>query len=118
QFGLSAFIVGVGLVGILCVAALYEGLSRAVYTVTGDYIQEEYGVLYRRLRQIPLSYVRDVTCTQNLVQRVFGLSSIRVSPTNGNKIVVSNIRIADSAQRRIWKTVLQTAGSTVTAQKQ
>src|SRR5215469_12520704 len=66
QLGLSAFVIGVGLVGLLCVAVLYEGLARAVYTVTCNSIEEEYGILYKRVRQIPLSYVRDMTCTQNL----------------------------------------------------
>jgi uncharacterized membrane protein YdbT with pleckstrin-like domain len=102
----SAFIVGVGLVGIVCALALYEGLSKAVYRLTNEHIEEEYGIVYKRQRRIPLSYVRDVTYDQNFLQAIFGVSSITVSPTNGDKIVLSNIRDGESAREEIWKHVL------------
>jgi len=106
QLGASAFLGGIGLVGILCVAVLYEGLSRAEYRVTSDHIEEEYGIIYKKRRQIPLGYGRDVTCTQNVAQSLFGLSSITVSPTNGDRIVFSNVRDLEQTGEAIWKVVL------------
>jgi uncharacterized membrane protein YdbT with pleckstrin-like domain len=85
---------------------LYEGLSKSVYRLTNEHIEEEYGIVYKRQRRIPLSYVRDVTYDQNFLQAMFGVSSITVSPTNGDKIVLSNIRDGESARERIWKHVL------------
>lgn len=77
--------------------------------MTDEHIEEEYGIVYKRLRRIPLSYVRDVTYDQNFLQAMFGVSSITVSPTNGDKIVLSNV--ADGARTReaIWNLVVSKA---------
>ena len=85
---------------------LYEALSKAVYTVTNEHIEEEYGIIYKRLRRIPLSYVRDVTYDHNFLQAIFGVSSITVSPTNGDKTVLSNIPEGESTRERIWNLML------------
>jgi uncharacterized membrane protein YdbT with pleckstrin-like domain len=74
--------------------------------VSADYIEEEYGIFFKRLRRIPLSYVRDVTLDQNFLQAAFGLSSITVSPTNADKIVLVNVQDGKTAQETIWKMVL------------
>jgi uncharacterized membrane protein YdbT with pleckstrin-like domain len=99
-------VVGVGLVGVLCVLGFYEGFSKAVYRITNTYAEEERGIVFKRMRRIPLSYVRDVTYDQNLLQTMFGVSSVTISPTNGNKIVLSNIRDGKGTQEVIWKVVL------------
>ena len=57
-------------------------------------------------RRIPLSYVRDVTYDQNFLQAMFAVSSITVAPTNGDKIVLSNIRDGETTRESIWKVVL------------
>ena len=88
----SFLIAGIGFVGIICLLALCEGLSKAVYRLTNEHIEEEYGIVYKRLRRIPLSCVRDVTHSQNFLQAIFGVSSITVSPTNGDRIVLSNVK--------------------------
>jgi uncharacterized membrane protein YdbT with pleckstrin-like domain len=106
QLAGSAFITGIGLVGAICSLALYEGLSKAVYRLTNEHIEEEYGVINKRLRRIPLSYVRDVTYSQNFLQAIFGISSVTVSPTNGDKIVLSNIRDGEKTRETIWRLVL------------
>jgi len=103
---LAVAIATIGLAGISFLLVMYEGLAKAVYTVTDEHIEEEYGIVYKRLRCIPLSYVRDVTYDQNFLQAIFGVSSITVSPTNGDKIVLSNIRGGESTRERIWKLVL------------
>jgi len=97
---------------------MFEGLSRAMYTVTPEYVEEQYGLIYKRLRQIPLNYVQDLTSTQNFIQAMFGLSSITVTPTNGHKIVISNIRAGKKAQETIWRKILQKSGSIDTQQGQ
>ncbi|MEK6285620.1 MAG: PH domain-containing protein [Acidobacteriota bacterium] len=106
QLAGSAFMIGIGLVGMACLLALYEGLSKAVYRLTDEHIEEEYGIIHKRVRQIPLSYIRDVTYDQNFLQALFGVSSITVSPTNGDKIVLSNIAGGQRTREIIWKLVL------------
>jgi membrane protein YdbS with pleckstrin-like domain len=106
QLAGSAFLIGIGLVGMACLLALYEGLSKAEYRLTNGHIEEEYGVINRRVRRIPLSYVRDVTYDQNFLQAIFGVSSITISPTNCDKIVLSNVRDGEQARETIWKLVL------------
>src|SRR5262249_26054822 len=71
---------------------MYEALSKAVFTVADDYIEEEIGIIWKRTRRIPLSYVRDVTHEQNFIQAVFDVANITVSTTNGDKIVLNHVR--------------------------
>ena len=67
QLAGSAFMIGISLVGMACLLALYEGLSKAVYRLTDEHIEEEYGIIHKRVHRIPLSYVRDVTYDQNFL---------------------------------------------------
>jgi membrane protein YdbS with pleckstrin-like domain len=106
QLAGSVVIATIGVAGFSFLLLTYEALAKAVYTVTNEHIEEEYGIIYKRLRRIPLSYVRDVTYDQNFVQRIFKVSSITVSPTNGDKIVLSNIPEGESARERIWNLML------------
>ena len=76
-----------------------------MYTVTNEHIEEEYGVINKRLRRIPLTSVRDVTHTQNFLQAMFGVSSLTVSPTNGDRVVLSNIKDGKKTREVIWKLV-------------
>jgi uncharacterized membrane protein YdbT with pleckstrin-like domain len=106
QLAGSVVIATIGVAGFSFLLLMYEALSTAVYTVTNEHIEEEYGIIYKRLRRIPLSYVRDVTYDQGFLQAIFGVSSITVSPTNGDKIVLCNIRDGEGARERIWNLVL------------
>jgi len=81
----AAFIIGIGLVGMACLRALYECLSGAEYRLTAGHIEEESGIINKRLRRIPLSYVRDVTFDQNLFQRVFGIVSLSLNEWRQNR---------------------------------
>lgn len=106
QLAGSFLVGGIGFVGVVCLLALYEGLTKAVYRLTEDHIEEEYGVIYKRVRRIPLSYIRDVTYDRTLLQSIWGVSSVTVSPTNGRKIVLCNVRDGEVARETIWKLVL------------
>src|SRR5438046_1886091 len=64
----SVVIATIGVAGISFLLLMYEALAKAVYTVTNEHIEEEYGIIYKRLRRVPLSYVRDVTYDQNVLQ--------------------------------------------------
>jgi uncharacterized membrane protein YdbT with pleckstrin-like domain len=86
---------------------MYEALGNTVFVVTNDHIEERGGLIWKTQHRIPLTYVRDVTYDQNLLQAMFGVSSITVSPTNGDKIVLSNIREGESAREKIWNTYCQ-----------
>jgi Bacterial PH domain len=90
---------------------MYEALSKAVFTVTDQYVEEEVGIIWKRTRRIPLSYVRDVTHDQNFIQAIFCVSDITVSATNGDKIVLNNLRGGASAREFLWKLVLSKSSS-------
>lgn len=90
-------------------AIMYETLGNALFTVTNAYIEEKGGVIWKSQHRIPLSYVRDVTYNQSFLQALFGVSSVTISPTNGNKIVLSNIRRGEGMREVIWKLVLSTS---------
>jgi uncharacterized membrane protein YdbT with pleckstrin-like domain len=102
----STLIATFGLGAISFLLVLYEGPVNAVYSLSDQHIEEKYGIIYKRVRQIPLSYVRDVTYHQNFLQALFGVSSITVSPTNGDKIVLSNVSDGEHTRETIWRLVL------------
>ena len=85
---------------------MYEALGNAVFVVTNEHIEEKGGFIWKTQHRIPVTYVRDVTYDQNVLQAVFGVSSVTVSPTNGNKIVLSNIRDGEGTRETIWKLAL------------
>src|SRR5262249_23079948 len=88
---------------------MYEALSKAVFRVTDQYVEEEVGIIWKRTRRIPLSYVRDVTYDQNFSQAIFGVADITVSTTNGDKIVLNNLKGGEGTRETIWKLVLSKA---------
>ena len=87
-------------------AIMYDTLGNAVFTVTNTYIEEKGGVIWKSQHRIPLSYVRDVTYSQSFLQAMLRVSSVTVSPTNGNKIVLSNISDGEKTRETIWRLVL------------
>ena len=87
-------------------AIMYETLGNALFTITNAYIEEKGGVIWKSQHRIPLSYVRDVTYSQTFLQAMFGVSSVTVSPTNGRKIVLSNVPDGEDTREIIWKLVL------------
>jgi len=91
---------------------VYEALGNTVFVVTNDHIEERGGLIWKTQRRIPLTYVRDVTYDQNFVQAMFGVSSITVSPTNGDRIVLSNITNGEEMRETIWKLVLLSSRAT------
>ena len=54
-------------------------------TVTAEYVESESGIVGKKVRTIPIGYVRDVTYGQNLIQSMLGVSDITVSGTNGDR---------------------------------
>lgn len=77
---------------------MHEILARAVYTITAEYIESESGIVGKKVRTIPFSYVRDITYEQNVIQAMLGISDITVSATNGDKIVLKDV--ADGKPKR------------------
>ena len=68
-----------------------------------EYVKEQGGVFWKTQHCVPLSYVRDVSYGQNFLQAMFGVSSVTIFPTNGNKIVLSNISEGSARREAIWK---------------
>lgn len=99
-------LIGLFVVALVYSAIMYETLVNTVFRVTNECIEEEGGFIWKTQHRIPLSYVRDVTYDQNFLQGMFGVSSVTVSPTNGNKIVLSNIRDGEQTRDVIWKLLL------------
>ena len=91
---------------------MYEALGNTVFVVTNDYIEEKGGLIWKTQRRIPLTYVRDVTYDQNFLQAMLGVSSVTVSPTNGDRIVLSNVREGERTREVIWNLVLSKSPST------
>lgn len=85
---------------------MYEALGNTVFVVANDHIEEKGGVIWKTQHRIPLTYVRDVTYDQNFLQAMFGISSVTVSPTNGRKIVLSNVPDGERTREAIWNLVL------------
>ncbi|SRR6266404_2376979 len=102
---------GLFVVSLAYSAIMYETLGNALFTITNEYIEERGGVIWKSQHRIPLSYVRDVTYSQTFLQAMFGVSSVTVSPTNGRKIVVSNVSDGERAREIIWNLVLSTSPS-------
>lgn len=85
---------------------MYEALGNTVFVVTNEHIEEKGGLIWQTQHRIPLTYVRDVTYDQNLLQAMLGVSSVTVSPTNGRKIVLSNVPDGESTREVIWNLVV------------
>ena len=99
-------LIGLFVVALVYSVIMYETLANAVFKVTNEHIEEEGGLIWKTQHRIPLSYVRDVTYDQNFLQAMFGASSVTISPTNGNKIVLSNISNGEETRETIWNLVL------------
>lgn len=99
-------LIGLFVVALVYSVIMYETLANAVFKVTNEHIEEEGGFIWKARHSIPLIYVRDVTYDQNFLQAMFGTSSVSVSPTNGNKIVLSNIPNGEETRDTIWNLVL------------
>jgi uncharacterized membrane protein YdbT with pleckstrin-like domain len=104
-------LIGVSLVALVYSMVMYETLAKTVFRVTAEYVEEEGGIVWKRLRRIPLGYVRDVTVDENLIQTKLGTSTITVSATNGDKIVLDNVKGGKEMQDVIWKRVLSRSAS-------
>ena len=99
-------LIGLFVVALVYSAIMYETLVNTVFRVTNECIEEEGGFIWKTQHRIPVSYVRDVTYDQNFLQAMFGVSSITVSPTNGNKIVLSNVKEGEGTRETLWQLVL------------
>ena len=105
--GLISFtgVFGVAAIGIPL--GMYAALAKTVYTVSNEFIEYEGGfILHRSFRRIPLTYIRDVTYGQSFIQALFGLSTITVSATNGDKIRLEHVRDGKEKRELIWNLVL------------
>ena len=104
MFGL--YVGGMVLVTLIVSGSYHEKLWKAEYTVTSDYIEAQTGNLEKSVRRIPLSYIRDVTLTQNFVQARMDLYNITVAATNGDKVVLQNVTDGKRKHEVIWGLVL------------
>lgn len=109
--GGNRFAIGYGAViftfcTLLFLLSLHARLWRAYYTVTTEHIEAQTGTFQKSVRLIPLSYIRDVTLSQNLFQSFFGTSDITVAATNGDRIVLENVTEGKRNQEIIWNLVL------------
>lgn len=84
----------------------YDELAKAEYIVTPEYVESRTGIIEKRVRNIPLSYIRNVTHNQNFIQAMFGVSTITITPTNSERIVLKNIKDGQEKRETIWKLVL------------
>ena len=104
MFGL--YVGGMAIMTLLVSGSYHEKLWKAEYIITPDYVEAQTGTLEKSVRRIPLSYIRDVTLTQNLVQARLGLHNITVVATNGDKVVLQNVTDGKRKHEVIWGLVL------------
>jgi uncharacterized membrane protein YdbT with pleckstrin-like domain len=81
-------------------------LRKASYIVTAEYIEAQTGTFEKTSRRIPLSYIRDVMHRQHFFQTLFGVSDIKVTATNGDSVVLENVRDGRRKQEIIWELVI------------
>jgi uncharacterized membrane protein YdbT with pleckstrin-like domain len=105
--------IGIGYALIMALGSLltsllssHTRLLKASYTVTEEYIEAQTGTFEKITRRIPLSYVRDVTHRQHYFQALFGISDVKVSATNGDLVVLENVREGSRKREIIWEMVL------------
>ena len=110
-------LIGLFVVALVYSVIMYETLVNTVFRVTNECVEEEGGFIWKTHHRIPLSYVRDVTYDQNFLQAMFGVSSVTVSPTNGNKIVLSNISNGEETRETIWNVILLSSAATKATNK-
>jgi uncharacterized membrane protein YdbT with pleckstrin-like domain len=91
---------------VITLATCHGRLRKASYTVTNDYIEARTGTFEKRVRRIPLDYIRDVTHSQNLFQSLIGLSNITVKATNGDQVTLENIRDGERKREVIWNLIV------------
>jgi uncharacterized membrane protein YdbT with pleckstrin-like domain len=72
------------------------------YTVTAEYIEIQTGLMTRVNRRIPASFIRDVTVTNNFTQQWLGLGNVNVSASNGDSIILAEIRDPEAIKDLIW----------------
>jgi len=106
RFMVSLYTGGMVFVSLMICLSYHERLLKAQYTVTSDYIEAETGTFEKSVRRIPLSYIRDVTLSQNFVQARLGLHNITVAATNGDKVVLQNVTDGRYKYEVIWQIVL------------
>jgi uncharacterized membrane protein YdbT with pleckstrin-like domain len=105
--------IGIGYALIMALGSLltfllssHARLRKASYTVTADYIEAQTGTFEKTSRRIPLSYIRDVTHRQHFFQRLFGVSDIKVTATNGDSVVFENVSDGIRKRELIWEIVI------------
>lgn len=81
-------------------------LRTANYLVTDEYVEAQTGTFEKTTCRIPLSYIRDVMHRQHFFQTLIGVSDITVTATNGDSVVLENIREGTRKQEIIWELVL------------
>jgi membrane protein YdbS with pleckstrin-like domain len=79
------------------------------YTIAREHIQIEYTDINQFNRTIPLAYIRDVTLSSSLDQRLLKIGSVVVTTTNGDSINLEDITEPEAARQVIWELVRQAA---------
>jgi uncharacterized membrane protein YdbT with pleckstrin-like domain len=81
-------------------------LRTASYTVTDGYIEAQTGTFEKATQRIPISYIRDVTHRQNILQALFAVSDIKITATNGDSVMLENVSEGARKREIIWELVL------------
>ncbi|MFI7147236.1 PH domain-containing protein [Nonomuraea sp. NPDC050022] len=80
-----------------------NGLARWLrtrYRVTGEHFEVRSGLFVRRLRSVPLSRIRNVDLTANLVHRLLGLAVLRAGTADRDELRLEALSRQDAARLR------------------
>lgn len=102
-FGMLWFVIA----GLVLAVKYHLDLRFSEYVVTADTIEAQSGIFGKVMRRIPVAYVRDVTLDRSLLQSLFDTGTITVATTNGDKIVLSNVRGGRQKQEKLYELVMK-----------
>lgn len=84
-------------------------LATSRYTATTQHIEVERGIFERFNRRIPVAYIRDLTVTASIDQRLVGVGNITVTTSSGESITLEDIADPQTKRDIIWELVRDAA---------
>ncbi|MDO4540194.1 MAG: PH domain-containing protein [Syntrophomonadaceae bacterium] len=85
---------------------------RYVYYIEDDELRLEYGLLARKKRYIPLERIQNVQLSENVLQRLLGLTGVKVETAGGSAKAEADLYSLRREQARQLRQLLQAGHST------
>lgn len=86
--------------GIICVLAVLNYKNRE-FIVTNKRVISRYGLLAPKMNEILLAKVESITAESDLIDKIFGIGTIRIRGTGGYEVIFKRIPAYKETLRRI-----------------